>query len=498
MVIVALAMGALAAGRLPIPYLSSLPPAALVAVFLLIAALPILVAQWWASLVILVGWFMFEDLIRKLAGNNLGVYMVKDLIYVILLIGLAFDPRARRVFSRVTGRASIALFVLITWAVVMSVPSLLVDWRLPLLGLRLDFFYVPLVIVGAIVARDRTLVYRLLLWIAILSAIAAGLGIVQAIIGPSFLAPSTVTPGLDNLVTVKKTFGGLEVYRPSGPFVDPGRFGAAVIVGMASGLAAIQLKRKLAKVPGLIAVAVCAAGVWISGGRSPLIVGIILVTVAALGPTWTERRPSLTRIIPVAAVVVLVMVFLTFLVPQLLRSSSDYYQTTLDPRSPHNEWSSRWATYTGAVFDGIRVGGILGRGTGQESLGKQYLLGGSESSSAGLYSVESGYGSLAAEWGIVGLGLWIWWMVAWLGRGWSSVRASRGDPLGATSLVLFSWMFLLLVFQFYAGIPVFQNYFTNAYLWLFSGIVFALPEMLESARRSAMSPGSAEPARAAD
>lgn len=473
-------MGALVTNQVPIPLVSSLPPVALVAVVLVVAAIPLLITQWRLTLFVLLAWFMVEDLVRKFAGNNLAAYAVKDVIYVVLIIGLFADPEVRGKFREVTGRARIALYVLILWAAILMVPTLFQDWRLPIVAFRLDFAYVPLVLVGAMVARDQKGLYSVLAWIAILGAGASMLGIIQAVVGPAFLAPETITPGLDNLVTIRAVSGGGEVFRPSGPFVDPGRYGQVASATMVAGLAASLLKRGRRRIPALAAAGICAAGVWVSAGRSPLLVAMALILLAAIAPAWSEHRPGFTRMVPLAVVGMIVVVTLSVLYPLLLPSRATYYTSTLDPRSTRSEWSRRWSDYTEDTLEGIANGGLLGRGTGEESLGRQYLLGGANASAAGLYQVEAGYGAVAAEWGVIGLILWITWMVMWFARGWRSVRSSRGGQIGAMALVLYAWTFVLLGFQFFAGMQVFQNYLINAYFWLFSGVVFAAPALVRS------------------
>ena len=47
-----------------------------------------LVGRWVLTLGIFLVWLVVEDLVRKLAGNNLAVYFVKDLIYFVLLFAL--------------------------------------------------------------------------------------------------------------------------------------------------------------------------------------------------------------------------------------------------------------------------------------------------------------------------------------------------------------------------------------------------------------------------
>ncbi len=62
-----------------------LPPVALFAAVLILAALPLLAGRWVLTLGIFLVWLVVEELVRKLAGNNLAVYFVKDLIYLVLL-----------------------------------------------------------------------------------------------------------------------------------------------------------------------------------------------------------------------------------------------------------------------------------------------------------------------------------------------------------------------------------------------------------------------------
>ena len=78
---------------------------------------------------------------------------------------------------------------------------------------------------------------------------------------------------------------------------------------------------------------------------------------------------------------------------------------------------------------GIDIGGLVGQGTGRESLGKQYLYGDSEGATGGSYQVEGGYASIAVEWGAVGLALWTLWTLAWLYRQWRCIRAAPSGSL---------------------------------------------------------------------
>jgi O-antigen ligase len=93
----------------------------------------------------------------------------------------------------------------------------------------------------------------------------------------------------------------------------------------------------------------------------------------------------------------------------------------------------------------------------------------------GLYQVEGGYAAVAVEMGAIGLALWLAWSIAWVGRQWRCIRAARGRHAAASGFVLFGWMLSFLFVGFVVGLQVFQNFVTNAYFWLLSGVIFAIP-----------------------
>src|SRR5436190_2971378 len=324
----AIFLGGLITHSLPVPGMLQLPPAALLAVITILAALPLLITRWRITLAIFFGWMMFEDLIRKLAGNDLRVFFVKDFIYVILLVGMLADPGVRGSFRQATGRTRLALWALIAWAAVMIVPSIFSDWRLGIIGLRLDFFYVPLVAAGWLLAKNKFSLQRLLLGLSVIGALAAAVGVAQAIIGPSFLAPSVATPGLNNLVTIRTAAGvATGVYRPTGPFVDPGRYAAVAGVTLAVSLAGLLISRGWPRRVTLLCAGAAAAGIWVSGGRATFLLGGVLVAVAFLAPAYAERRPTISRAIPVAIAALAALITLAVLVPGLFTNRVAWYQS---------------------------------------------------------------------------------------------------------------------------------------------------------------------------
>ncbi|MHB8589529.1 MAG: hypothetical protein ACYDA0_11855 [Candidatus Dormibacteraceae bacterium] len=465
-------MGVAIGGALPLPQTLHLPASALIAILLIFAASPVLIRSWRVTLGVLLVWLVFEDLLRKMSGNDIRVYFIKDLIYVLLLIALLRDRRARGAWREATGRSRLPLYALMGWAVIMAVPAAFTDWRLPVIGLRLDFFYAPLVVAGFLLARASTrLLARALTLIALVGGTACAIGIVQAILGPTFLAPSGPTPGLINLILLRS---GGTVYEPTGTFVDPGRFASMAVIAVGVSAAAFILATGRSRAVALATLFVSAIAVWLTGGRATLVQAAFLLILAAAPVVLSKHRRSLTVAGVVAVATVVVIAGAAVLFPRLLTSRFAWYSSTLNPFSSQNEWAFRWHLYSSNLERAVNLGGWFGMGTGQESLGKQYIYGGSQYSTKGLYQIEGGYAAVAAEWGLVGLLLWLAWTLSWVGRQLKVVWALRDQPVGHAGLVLVGWIFLFLFLGFVAGFQVFQNYLANAYFWLLSGMVFGL------------------------
>lgn len=481
----ALALGVVAgqgSGLLPAPLssglgaLAGLPAAVLIALLALAAALPTVLTRWPLAVGAFFGWLVVEDLVRKLAGNDLRVFFVKDLLFAVLILALLLRAQmAARGWRDAVGRAGLPLFLLIGWAAVMAVPTGLEDWRLPLVGLRLNFLYVPLVAAGYLLTTRMTDLRRWTFGLALLGGAASLVGVIQAVVGPSFLSPNVDVQGLPNLVLVRGLEASGAIYRPTGTFVDPGRFASMALVALAVALAAALVTTDARRRVVLIAGLAAGAAVWASGGRTSFLVGIGLLMVAAIATAFALRRPQLRRAVQFAFLGMGAAAVFVAVAPDVFTSRLVWYERTLNPSSPQDEWIFRWKNIWGSTVHGVGVGGLIGQGTGSQSLGRQYLYEGGRGPEVARSVVEGGYAGVAVEWGIVGLGLWVWWTLAWLGRQWRCIRAARGSLTAGAGLVLFAWMLFFLVFGFFGGLQGFQNYFANAYFWFLSGVIFALP-----------------------
>ncbi len=91
--------------------------------------------------------------------------------------------------------------------------------------------------------------------------------------------------------------------------------------------------------------------------------------------------------------------------------------------------------------------------------------------------IESGYGEIIMEIGIVGLILWVVMSFSIIFSAWRIVIKLRGSILFPIAFVIFWYAFLVLVPFTFNGLNTYQNFVMNAYLWLLIGVLYRLPRM---------------------
>jgi O-antigen ligase len=184
--------------------------------------------------------------------------------------------------------------------------------------------------------------------------------------------------------------------------------------------------------------------------------------------------------------IALAVVVMLFVYPEAFLNRLAIYSETLDPRSPTSELVHRARDYPLknflAAFDYDRW--PYGYGIGTISLGGQYVsrffhvrppVGG----------VESGFGSLIVEMGILGLILWITVSIAILLSGWKVVRGLKGSPWFPLAFMILLYALVLLLPMTFSSMGGYQDFILNAYLWLLLGILFRLPSLAISSQSSA-------------
>jgi len=445
--------------------------------------------DWRSGFYLFIVWLLFEDLARKYLGNNMVVYFGKDALMAVTCLAFFIQWRKGEEQSfRPKFLIPLMLFVWLGIAQMFNTnsPSLLYG----LLGAKMYFFYIPLMWVGYALLKEEKDI-RTFLYINLgLAGVIALLGSVQAIVGPGFLNPAELAPDIRMLSTLERVspITGQVVYRPTSVFVSDGRFAWYLLLMWVLGFGAagyMLLRGMTGRRLVLLAIGLVTASIVLSGARATLLytMGSALVMAAAFlwGAPWKWGQAfrtvrAIRRAFLLAAVGVLVLLVLY---PEAVGARWAFYSETMSPDSPKSEVG--WRTWGYPIKNLEQAFAhehwMYGYGIGTASLGVQYVSRwlGEKPPEIG---VESGFGTLIVEMGILGLVLWLAWVCAALRAGWQVVRGLRGTVFFPVAFAIF-WFALLLLLPFtYMGIQPYQNFVMNAYLWLLLGVLFRLPLLL--------------------
>jgi hypothetical protein len=444
--------------------------------------------DWRFGTFFFLGWLMFEDLIRKYMGNNIALFFGKDILagLVYLALFVAIRDKKEKLF-----KPPFLLFLsLFFWLGVLQAfnqnsPSI---WY-GMLGLKVYFYYIPLIYVGYAFVRSDDDLRKFLNWNLVLAALVAGVGITQSLIGNSFLNPAVLAPELQDLGDLSKSTPlSNQVFNiPPSVFVSAGRYTEYLILITAVALGTcgyLLLSTKKGRavtyiVTSLLAVAALLSGnrgsfVWIASSAAALAVAFLW------GAPWRQRQAHrmVKAIRWTAGATVLSIVLVSALFPEQFGSRIAYYTETLLPGSSAYEGSNRAWDYPiqnlMAAF--AEPHWAIGNGTGTTSLGMQYVAKLIGKPLPGLW-VEEGYGDLILEMGVLGPVLWFLWTGAVLWYSWKIVRQLRETRYFPLAAAILWYSFLMLYPLTYISLSTYQNYTCNAYFWLLLGVLFRLPEL---------------------
>ena len=445
--------------------------------------------NWRAGFYIFLTWVVFEDSVRKYLGNNMLIYFAKDFLLLLMYISLYISVRDRkdRIFRP---PFLIVLSLFFWWAVIQVLNPNSPSYLYGILGLKIDFFYAPLMLVGYALIRTDEDLREFLTVSMILAGVVAGLGVVQAIVGPGFLNPSTLAPEIRELSDLSKytPITHQLIHLPSSVFVSAGRFSGYLfsvsVLGM--GTAGYFLLRG-AKNRWIIfaALGVIAVAIALCGSRGTLLLSTgsaaCMSVMFMWGAPWRTRQVyrMLKAIRRSAIMMGLALALLALVFPKEIGSRWAFYSETLDPRSTASELSHR--TWDYPIYNFLLAFStphwIMGYGTGTASLGAQYVAKIFKERKPEV-SVESGWGSIVVELGVFGLALWFIWTTTLVYGCWRQVLKLRQTRLFPVGFGAFWFIAILLIPETYASLNVYQDYILQAYLWMLVGILYRLPELL--------------------
>ncbi|HVB57587.1 MAG TPA: hypothetical protein VNE63_14355 [Candidatus Acidoferrales bacterium] len=457
--------------------------------------------NWRNGLYIFIVCLLFEDLVRKYMGNGGMFFFAKDAVLALVYMSLFLAIRRRR--EKTFRPPFLALLGIFFWLGVLQIfnvhsPSILYG----LLGIKVDFYYFPLIFVGyALVRNDEDLRKFLVVNMALASVISL-LGIIQAIVGNSFLNPANLAPDLQDLGDLSKLtpLSHQMLSLPDSVFVSSGRLAVYLVVAfiLAMGAAAYFLlhttrHRKVA----FVTVGLLAGASLMSGSRTAVVYTLASALVLSAAFLWGapqrqdqayRLRKSIRRSFIVAA---LGFAALLVLFPDETGSRIGLYMETLNPSSSASDVSYRSWDYPiqNLMFAFDRPNWVLGNGTGTASLGTQYVARFLGQPAPNLW-VEEGYGVLMIEMGIIAPFLWILWTAALIYSSWKVVRRLKRTRFFPIAFAFLWFAFVLLYPLTYLGLSPYQNYVCNAYLWLFVGILFRLPDLQASAPTAVAASGA--------
>lgn len=453
--------------------------------------------NWRNGLYFFLVWLLFEDFARKYLGNNMAIYFGKD--FLVLVVYISFYLAVRRREAKTFRPPFLIPLLLFVWFGALQIfnPASTSFWFGPL-GFKLYFFYMPLVFVGYALLDSEVQLRRFFMLNLAFALIIISLGIAQAILGHTFLNPRVLDPSIElgsKLYRVSTTTG-MAVYRPSSVFVSHGRYIDFLVVSWLlvlgfSGYLLLRYRRGRWFV--FFAITMTVAGSLLSASRGLFLWTFINALVASVaffwGAPWRQKElvQVLRTFLRVGLGMALAVALLFLIFPDAMGARLTLYSETLIPGTATSELGQRTWDYPIqnflAAFDFDRW--PYGFGIGTCSLGTQYVARFFKAKLIGA-GVESGFGTIVLELGIVGLLLWFVMAGAIVFSGWRTLKKLRGSPWFPLGFVIVWYSLILLFAMTYAGLQAYQDFLMNAYLWLLLGILFRLPSLGLAAQQAAL------------
>jgi hypothetical protein len=457
--------------------------------FAAICVAGLIISDWRSGVYLFMLWLLFEDLVRKYTGNNMYVYFTKDALVGVTYLVFLKTARPRVSFLPPALRFSLGLFVLLGLAQIFNPnsPSLVYG----ALGMKLYLYYVPLMYVSYALLRTELDLRRLLFVSMGAAGIIALVGIAQSVIGLDFLNPKGGVD-IDELGHLTRfTPSGVAVPRPPSVFVSDGRFAQYILLAFILGLGTVGyllLRGKGGRKLVFPCVGLVALASIMSGGRGCFVYVVATALLIPAGLLWGAPSNSadtyrlFKAIRRTFVVVALTLAVGATLFPKEIGAPLSFYRETVlldskDSETLNRTWDYPLANFLAAFSDREWV---MGHGIGTASLGVQYvshLLG----QPAPQIGVESGWGTLITESGILGLILWLAWATAFLFSAIKVTLQLKGKPTFPIALAIVWFSFLLLFTFTWGSMVVYQNFVLNAYFWLLAGVLFRLPTLQPAA-----------------
>src|ERR1700733_1361334 len=453
----------------------------------------VILQDWRTGFYLFLFWVIFEDLLRKYMGNNMAIYFGKDALVLLIYIWLFLSVRRNRdKFFRPPFAMPLVFFL--SFAVMQAFNPYSPSPLYGALGIKVYFLYSGLMFVGYALIRTDDHLRRFLTTSMLLAAAVSILGIIQSIVGPQFLNPSTLAPEIKDLASLQKItpISGEIINLPTAVFVSASRYSSFMLLAIVLGLGATgYLLLHMVRGRWIVwsCLGIVAVGVVFSGSRGSVVLSLASVAVSSVAFIWGApwRTRQVYRIFKALRRSIIMIGFsiavAAAIYPIAVGGKWAYYSETLSPGSSSFELGDRTWDYPiyNLELAFAEPHWMTGVGTGTTSLGSQYVAKFLGEKLPG-YGVESGFGTIVVEFGIVGLILWLAWTTTLVVTCWRAVLKLRQTRMFPVGFMAFWFAFIVLFPQTFGSINTYQDYVMNAYLWLLVGILFRLPEIVASDR----------------
>jgi hypothetical protein len=447
--------------------------------------------DWRSGVLIFLVWLLFEDLARKYLGNSMIVYFAKDFLVAIAYISFYLAKRRREVdVFEVPFLIPFIAFLFLAGIQVFNINSLSIFYGF--LGMKLYFYYAPLMFLGYGMIRspkdlDNLLVLTLVTGIAI-----ALLGVGQSVLGVQFLTPNDIAPELYSMTHVSR-FSPIthqESLATSSVFVSAGRFSFYLVLLWIIAVGAqgyLLLRRSRGVIYGFVGIGVVTAAVMVAGTRTPFVFmvgsGLMLTGGFLWGAPWRWGQghrlvKALRRTLVIGAIGV---ILLAEVFPNAFGGRWKFLSETLSyGEGQGSELRTRGWDYPieNLVQAYNQEHWILGTGTGTTSLGAQYVARFFDVPMAEIGG-ENGFATLMVEMGILGPVLWIFWVAAALWSMWKVVKQIRQTVYFPIGFAIWWYCIVSLVLLFYLTMTAYQDFVNCAYMWLLIGVLYRLPKLAQ-------------------
>jgi hypothetical protein len=399
----------------------------------------------------------------KLIGASWLSYLAADGLAVLVLLIVLWDRMSGRKPLIAASPLSVPIFLLAAFCV-LELFNPQAPFIRSLMGLRSWLLYLSFYFVGLYTFRTPRQLERIYALLLTLGVVTAAYGIYQWRAGPEAFASWSDYYGQYARLTWFAQSG--EVFRAFSTFVMPGAFGGsmALLMMLAFSVVASSRLRTRWRVISAVAFAVMGVGIAASGSRGSAAHLLLAGAVALVASPGVIRKLNVvTRTTLMAGAGVALVVLM--LGPMM----SERFATIFDPQAYFWKWF-------GPFKYGISLAQQhpFGMGMGFTAGVPQFI---SSPVIQGLPHeyIDSGYGSAAAELGVLGLGLFIY-LALRVGveglRTWRRLPAGRlRDMLLGPALYAGTYPIVMLVFQPQATLP------NTLLLWLLIGMLMKAPAL---------------------